>query len=128
MWVHSLHGNREISCLAASAVLERSASGRRGVEADEARAGEVRPLHSSTEAGEQTWATGRGAGGAKGEDRGEHGRATHVPDTAPGKRVPEARLCTRSCLWVSSLTTRSGSPVRNVVFPFMWCWARKPLA
>src|SRR5258708_9023623 len=113
MWVHSLHGNREISCLAASAVLERSASGRRGVEADEARAGEVRPLHSSTEAGEQTWATGGGAGGAKGEDQGEHGRATHVPDTAPGKRVPEARLWTRSCSWDSSLTTRGGSPVRE---------------
>jgi len=72
------------------AVLERSASGRRGVEADDARAGEVRPLHSSTEAGEQTWATGGGAGGAKGEDRGEHGRATHAPDSAPGERVPEA--------------------------------------
>jgi len=70
--------------------LERSASGRRGVEADEARAREVRPLHSSVEAGEQTWATGGGAGGAKEEDQGEHGRATHVPDTEPGKRVPEA--------------------------------------
>src|SRR5260370_6792729 len=113
MWVRGLQGSREISCLAASAVLERSASGRRGVEADEARAREVRPLHSSTEAGEQTWATGGGAGGAKGEDRGEHGRATHVPDTAPGKRVPEARLCARSCSWVSSLTTRGGSPVRE---------------
>ena len=45
----------------------------------------------------KTWATGGGAGGAKGEDRGEHGRATHVPDTAPGKCVPEARLCTGSC-------------------------------
>jgi hypothetical protein len=22
-------------------------------------------------------------------DRGEHGRATHVPDSEPGKRVPE---------------------------------------
>jgi hypothetical protein len=31
-----------------------------------------------------------GVGGAKEEDQGEHGRATHVPDTAPGKRVPEA--------------------------------------
>ena len=51
---------------------------------------EVRPLHSSVEAGEQTWATGGGAGGAKEEDQGEHGRATHVPDTEPGKRVPEA--------------------------------------
>jgi DNA-binding LacI/PurR family transcriptional regulator len=38
--------------------LERSASGRRGVEADEARAREVRPLHSSVEAGEQTWRLG----------------------------------------------------------------------
>jgi hypothetical protein len=71
---------------------ERFASGRRGVEADDERAGEVRPLHSSYETGEQTWATGRGAGGAKEEDRGEHRRATHVPDSEPGKRVPEARL------------------------------------
>src|SRR5260370_2287026 len=78
MWVRGLQGSREISCLAASAVLKRSESGRRGVEADDARAGEVRPFHSSTEGGEQTWATGGGAGGAKGEDRGEHGRATHV--------------------------------------------------
>ena len=62
---------------------ERSASGRRGVEADEARAGEVRPLHNSIEADEQTWATGGGVGGAKGEDRGKHGRATHVPDAVP---------------------------------------------
>ena len=29
------------------------------------------------------------------------------------KRVPEARLCTRSCSWDSSLTTRGGSPVRE---------------
>jgi hypothetical protein len=41
------------------------------------------------------------------------------------KRVPEARLCTRSCSWDSSLTTRGGSPVRNVVFQLMWCCARK---
>src|SRR5246127_2877429 len=93
--------------------MERSASGRRGVEADEARAGEVRPLHNSIEADEQTWATRGGVGGAKGEDQGKHGRATHVPDTAPDKRVPEARLCTRSCSWDSSLTTRGGSPVRE---------------
>ena len=30
------------------------------------------------------------------------------------KRVPEARLCTRSCSWDSSLTTRGGSPVREL--------------
>jgi hypothetical protein len=76
--------------MAASEVMEQSASGRRGVEADEARAGEVRPLHNSIEADEQTWATGDGVGGAKGEDRGKHGRATHVPDTAPDKDVPTA--------------------------------------
>jgi hypothetical protein len=40
--------------LAASDVVERSASGRRGVEADEEQAGEVSPFHSSEEASEQT--------------------------------------------------------------------------
>jgi hypothetical protein len=40
--------------------------------------------------GEQAWATGCGTGGAKGEDQEEHGRATHVPDSEPGERVPEA--------------------------------------
>ena len=56
--------------------------------------GEVRPLQSSEAAGEQTESRrGRslglrgGVGGAKGWGRGEHGRATHVPDTEPGKRV-----------------------------------------
>jgi hypothetical protein len=39
-------GNREISGLIAPGVLERSASGRRGVKADDARAGEVRPFYS----------------------------------------------------------------------------------
>jgi hypothetical protein len=28
--------------------------------------------------------TGGGVGGAKGRDRGKHGRATHVPDAEPG--------------------------------------------
>jgi len=78
-----MHGNREISYLAASESHGAVRIGRRGVEADEARAGEVRPLHNSIEADEQTWATGGGVGGAKGEDRGKHGRATHVPDTVP---------------------------------------------
>ena len=48
------------------------------------------------------------------EDRGEHGRATHVPDSEPGKRVPEARLGTRSCSWASSFITRGRSPVREL--------------
>ena len=60
-------------------------------EADGGQPRKVRLLRpDSEEAGEQTWATGCGGGGAKGEDRGEHGRATHAPDSEPGKRVPEA--------------------------------------
>jgi hypothetical protein len=49
----SLFGNREISSPTAPVFSEWSASGRRGVEADHARAGEVRPFHSSDEADEQ---------------------------------------------------------------------------
>ena len=42
MHVRSLHGNREISCLTVGARMgRRPASGRRGAEADDARAGEV---------------------------------------------------------------------------------------
>src|SRR2546422_11329705 len=92
MYVRSLPGNREISCLTSQG---GSASGRRGAVADDERAGEVRPLRSSWEAGEQVRATGGGVGGAKGEGRGEHGRATHAPDTEPGGRVPGARPRTR---------------------------------
>ena len=93
---------------------EWSVSGRRGVEAADERAGEVRPLYSSNETGEQTWATGRGVGGAKEEDRGEHTRATHVPDSEPGKRVPEARLVRGAARRASSFITRGGSPVREL--------------
>ncbi|MCK7512625.1 MAG: hypothetical protein MZV70_57030 [Desulfobacterales bacterium] len=64
------------------------ASGRRGAVADDARAGEVRLLHSSCEADEQTRATECGAGGAKGGGQGELGRDPHAPDTEPGKRAP----------------------------------------
>jgi hypothetical protein len=92
----SLFGNREISGLTGLVVTERSASGRRGVEADDARAGEVRPFYSSDEAGEQDRATGGGVRGAKGRGRGKHGRATHAPDSEPGERVPGARPCTES--------------------------------
>ena len=53
MQIGSLRGNREISSLTDPFITGRSASGRRGVEADDARAGEVRPFHSSDEAEEQ---------------------------------------------------------------------------
>ncbi len=79
---------------AASAV--RSASGRRGAEADDARAGEVRPLHSSCEADEQSRVTGGGAGGAKGGGQGKHTSAAHAPGSGPGKRVTGAGACTES--------------------------------
>ncbi len=69
-----------------------SASGRRGALADDARAGEARPLHSSEEVGEQSRATGSGAGGAKGGDRGKRRPVTHVPGTESGKRVIGAGL------------------------------------
>src|SRR5687768_8118357 len=73
MYGRSLRGNREISLLTPRHHMGGSASGRRGAEAGDARAGEVRPLHSSGEAGEQFWATGGGVGGAKGGGRGNTG-------------------------------------------------------
>ena len=68
----------------------RSASGRRGAVADDARSREVRLCHSSWEADEQSRATGRGAGGAKGGGQGECEPAKHAPDSEPGKRVTRA--------------------------------------
>src|SRR5208282_2805587 len=68
----------------------RSASGRRGAVADDERAREVRPRHSSCEADEQGGAIRCGAGGAKDGDRGKRESAKHVPGTGPGKRVTGA--------------------------------------
>src|SRR5439155_21120451 len=67
-----------------------SASGRRGAEADDARAREVGPRHSSFEAGEQSGAIRRGVGAAKDGDQGECGPAKHALDSAPGSRVTGA--------------------------------------
>ncbi|MCX6178594.1 MAG: hypothetical protein NT163_04360 [Chlorobiales bacterium] len=91
MSVHSLFGNREISCLTVGGNICRwPASGRRGAEADDVRAGEVRLFHSSYEVGEQTCESGGGVDGAKGGGQGDHGMAAHAPDSVPGKRVPAA--------------------------------------
>ena len=68
----------------------RSASGRRGAEADDARVREVGRGHSSFEVGEQGGAIRYGAGGAKGRGQGECGPATHEPDAAPGNCVTGA--------------------------------------
>jgi hypothetical protein len=73
-----------------------SALGRRGAVANDARSWEVRFRHSSCEADEQSRATGRGAGGAKGGGRGECATAKHLPGTAPGKRVTGAGAHTAS--------------------------------
>src|SRR5690349_24263980 len=87
----SLDGNREISRPTGGSRLSiRPASGRRGAVADDERPREVRLRRSSDEPDEQGRATGRGAGGAKGGDRGECGTAKHVPGAEPGKRVPGA--------------------------------------
>ena len=85
----SLRGNREVSRLAVGPC-RRSASGRRGAVAGDARAREVRPRHSSDEADEQGWATSGGAGGAKGGGQGKRGPAKHAPGAGPDKRVPGA--------------------------------------
>ncbi len=78
-------------------LMRRKASGRRGAEADDARAGEVRPFHSSCETDEQSWDTGGGAGGAKGRGQGKHAPAAHAPGSGPGKRVTGAGAsCTES--------------------------------
>lgn len=92
----SLRGNREISGLASAADARGSALGRRGADANDARFGEVRLLHTSEEVGEPTWATGRGVDGAKEGDQGEHGRVTREPDTEPGNRDWRAGPCTAS--------------------------------
>jgi hypothetical protein len=66
----------------AGAIRWRSASGRRGAEADDDGDAEVSTLaRSSCEAGEQSPShSGAGVGGAKGRGRGERGPVTHVPD------------------------------------------------
>src|SRR6266550_7015143 len=68
----------------------RSASGRRGAVADDARSREVRLCHSSWEADEQSGPDRRGAGGAKGGGQGECEPAKHAPDSEPGKCVTGA--------------------------------------
>src|SRR6516162_9719654 len=67
-------GSWEIPCLTASRRGWRPVSGKRGAVADDVRAWEVEPCHSSGETGEQS-TTGfgycGGVGGAKGRGQGE---------------------------------------------------------
>src|SRR2546427_5177369 len=74
----------------------RSASGRRGAIAGDARSREVRLCHSSWEADEQSGPDRSGAGGAKGGGQGEREPAKHAPDTETGARVTGAGTRTAS--------------------------------
>src|SRR6516162_5494540 len=87
----------------------RSASGRRGAVADDARSREVRPRHSSWEADEQSDYGRGGAGGAKGGGQGECEPAKHAPDTVPGTCVTGAGAHTAS----PPSHTQGGSRVRG---------------
>jgi len=87
----------------------RSASGRRGAIADDARSRKVRLCHSSWEADEQSGPDRSGAGGAKGEGQGECEPAKHAPDTVPKTRVTGAGAHTAS----SPSRTQGGSRVRE---------------
>src|SRR5215471_17426555 len=91
----------------------RSASGRRGAVADDARSREVRPCHSSWEADEQNGAIRCGAGGAKGGGRGECEPAKHGPGTEPGNRVTGAGAHTESCNSSLAVTPKVGAVCGN---------------
>src|ERR1035437_9860961 len=78
----SLRGNRETP--------RPHREGANKAVADDARTWGVRLRHSSCEANEQSRATGRGVGGAKGGGRGECEPAKHAPGTVPGARVTSA--------------------------------------
>jgi hypothetical protein len=80
-------GSWEVPRLASRHTGHWSASGRRGVEADDVRKREVGLRHSSHEADEQGGSVRCGVGGAKGGDQGECGPTKHAPGTAPGKCV-----------------------------------------
>src|SRR6266487_4030120 len=107
---HHAHKDRvgtwELSCLTTGHVPTWSASGRRGVVADDARAREVGLRHSSCEAGEQSGAprcgairggaSRSGAGGAKGGDQGKCGPANHALGTEPDQHATCAGAHTES--------------------------------
>src|ERR1700720_1529401 len=90
--------------------VRRSASGRRGAVADDARAWEVGRGHSSCEAGEQGGAIRCGAGGAKGRGQGECESAKHGPAAKPGNRDPGAGAQTGSRKTEKEGTVHRASP------------------
>ena len=49
-----------------------------------------RPANNPHIAEVDLWGSGAESAEPRGRDRGKQGRATHVPDAEPGKRVPGA--------------------------------------
>src|SRR5262245_41827884 len=92
----------------------RSASGRRGAVADDARSREVRLCHSSCEADEQSGPDRRGGGGAKGGGRGECEPVKDGPGTETGPTVSQAlERIRRAATSASPSLTQGGSRVRE---------------
>src|SRR5258708_32297033 len=96
MYAHLLCGNREIFVPPWETV-PRAASGRPEAVADDIRGEEVRLIDSTCEAGEQSGAIRRGAGGGRRWDQEECGTAKHGPDTESESRDTSAGQHTRSC-------------------------------
>ena len=73
------------------------------------------PRHSSCEANEQSRATGRGVGGAKGGGRGECEPAKHGPGTVPGT-VSQALKRMRNFVRISrrAVTHPRGEPCARI--------------
>ena len=92
--------------------VRRSASGRRGAVADDARAWEVGRGHSSCEAGEQGRAICCGVGGAKGRGQGECAPSKHAPDTVPGSAC-HRRWPHTSIVYLRCVRTRGRSRMRE---------------
>jgi hypothetical protein len=88
MYVSLLHGNREISDTTRRRW--RVASGRLIVKADDVRYGEVRPTHTTGEAGEQSGETCGGVRGGKVWEQEECGTAKQGTDAESTSRVPGA--------------------------------------
>ena len=80
MCARSLYGNREISHLSVGVQAVRIGKAEEAV-ADDERVGEVGPLDSSDEVGEQSWETGGGVDGAKRGGQGNHEPAKHAPNS-----------------------------------------------
>src|SRR5258708_21307624 len=95
MYAHLLCGNREIFVPPWETV-PRAASGRPEAVADDVRGEEVRLIDSTCEAGEQSGAIRRGAGGGRRWNQQDCGTPNNGPDTETERRDTSAGPHTRS--------------------------------